>query len=154
VTRRTLLVGSLYLIPLLFLAVFFFYPLLSIFAVSFVPDGVVDLSGLRRLVSSDYYARVLGFTVWQAAVSTVLTVLLALPGAYVFARYRFPGKWLLRALTTIPFVLPTVVVANAFTAWLGPHSRLNLALMALLGMDSAPIDLQHTIWIILLAHIF
>ena len=153
-TRRTLLVGSLYLIPLLFLAVFFFYPLVSIFAVSFVPDGVVDLSGLRRLVSSDYYARVLWFTVWQAAVSTVLTVLLALPGAYVFARYRFPGKWLLRALTTIPFVLPTVVVANAFTAWLGPHSRLNLALMALLGMDSAPIDLQHTIWIILLAHIF
>jgi thiamine transport system permease protein len=154
VTRRTLLVGSLYLIPLLFLAVFFFYPLLSIFAVSFVPEGVLDLSGLRRLVASDYYARVLWFTFWQAAVSTVLTVVLALPGAYVFARYRFPGKWLLRALTTIPFVLPTVVVANAFTAWLGPHSRLNLALMALLGMDTAPIDLQHTIWIILLAHIF
>ncbi len=153
-TRRTLLVGSLYLVPLLFLAVFFFYPLLSIFAVSFVPEGVLDLSGLRRLVASDYYARVLWFTFWQAAVSTVLTVLLALPGAYVFARYRFPGKWLLRALTTIPFVLPTVVVANAFTAWLGPHSRLNLALMALLGMDTAPIDLQHTIWIILLAHIF
>jgi thiamine transport system permease protein len=83
-----------------------------------------------------------------------LTVILALPGAYVFARYRFRGKSLLQALTTIPFVLPTVVVAIAFTAWLGPRSWLNQALMTLFGLDRPPIDLQHTIWIILLAHIF
>jgi thiamine transport system permease protein len=146
--------GFLYLAPLLFLALFFFYPLLSIFALSFAPEGVVDLSALRKLVSSGYYARTLWFTVWQATVSTLLTVMLALPGAYVFARYQFRGKSLLQALTTIPFVLPTVVVANAFTAWMGPRSRLNLALMALLGLDRPPIDLQHTIWIILLAHVF
>lgn len=146
--------GFLYLVPLLFLALFFFYPLLSIFALSFAPEGVVDLSALRKLVSSGYYARTLWFTVWQATVSTLLTVILALPGAYVFARYQFHGKSLLQALTTIPFVLPTVVVANAFTAWMGPRSRLNLALMALLGLDRPPIDLQHTIWIILLAHVF
>ncbi len=146
--------GFLYLIPLLFLAIFFFYPLLSIFALSFAPEGVVDLSALRKLVSSSYYARILWFTVWQATVSTLLTVILALPGAYVFARYRFRGKSLLQALTTIPFVLPTVVVANAFTAWLGPRGRLNLILMTLLGLDHPPIDLQHTIWIILLAHVF
>jgi thiamine transport system permease protein len=146
--------GFLYLVPLLFLALFFFYPLLSIFALSFAPEGVVDLSALHKLVSSGYYARTLWFTVWQATVSTLLTVMLALPGAYVFARYQFRGKSLLQALTTIPFVLPTVVVANAFTAWMGPRSRLNLALMALLGLDRPPIDLQHTIWIILLAHVF
>jgi thiamine transport system permease protein len=146
--------GFLYLAPLLFLALFFFYPLLSIFALSFAPEGVVDLSALHKLVSSGYYARTLWFTVWQATVSTLLTVMLALPGAYVFARYQFRGKSLLQALTTIPFVLPTVVVANAFTAWMGPRSRLNLALMALLGLDRPPIDLQHTIWIILLAHVF
>jgi thiamine transport system permease protein len=148
-------VGALlYLVPLLFLALFFFYPLLSIFALSFTPGGMVDLSALRKLISSSYYVRTLWFTVWQATLSTLLTVALALPGAYVFARYQFRGKSLLQALTTIPFVLPTVVVANAFTAWLGPRSWLNLALMALLGLDQPPINLQYSIWIILLAHIF
>lgn len=146
--------GLLYLIPLLFLALFFFYPLLAILGLSFAPAGQVDLSALGQLVSSSYYIRTLWFTVWQAAASTLLTVGLALPGAYVFARYQFPGKTVLLALTTIPFVLPTVVVANAFLAWLGPRGQVNQLLMALFGLDSAPIDLYQTIWIILLAHIF
>lgn len=152
--RHQLLVGILYAIPLIFLALFFFYPLLSILAVSFAPEGVFDLRALHKLVSSGYYLRTLGFTVWQAALSTFLTVVLALPGAYIFARYRFRGKWLLQALTTIPFVLPTVVVANAFTVLLGPQGRLNLLLMTLLGRSEPVVDLQHTIWIILAAHVF
>jgi len=144
----------LYLVPLLFLAIFFFYPLVSIFVLSFAPEGTLDLSELHKLIRSDYYARTLWFTIWQATLSTLLTLTLALPGAYVFARYQFRGKSLLLALTTIPFVLPTVVVANAFTAWLGPRSWLNQALMTLFGLDRPPINLQYTIWIILLAHIF
>ena len=144
----------LYLVPLLFLAVFFFYPLVSIFSLSLAPGGQLDLYALRKLVSTGYYVRTLWFTIWQASVSTLITVLLALPGAYVFARYQFRGKSLLRSLTTIPFVLPTVVVANAFTAWLGPRSWLNLALATLFGQEGPALDLQHTIWIILLAHVF
>jgi thiamine transport system permease protein len=144
----------LYLIPLLFLALFFFYPLLSIFVLSFAPEGKLDLSALRKLISTDYYARILWFTIWQATLSTLLTLILALPGAYVFARYQFRGKSLLQALTTIPFVLPTVVVAMAFTALLGPRGWFNQILMALFSLGRPPINLQHTIWIILLAHIF
>jgi thiamine transport system permease protein len=153
-SRQQALAGLLYLIPLGFLAVFYFYPLTSILVVSLAPAGSLDISALARLLNTDYYLRILWFTIWQAALSTLLTVLLALPGAYVLARYRFSGKWLLQALTTIPFVLPTVVVANAFTALLGPNSRLNLALMAWLGSASPPIDLQFTLWMILLAHVF
>ena len=154
ILHQRVLVGMLYAIPLLFLGLFFFYPLLSILVVSFAPEGVFELRALHKLASSGYYLRILGFTIWQAALSTFLTVVLALPGTYIFARYRFPGKWLLQALTTLPFVLPTVVVANAFTALLGPQGRLNLLLMALLGRSEPVINLQHTIWIILAAHVF
>ena len=56
---------------------------------------------------------------WQATLSTVLTLLVALPGAYVLARYEFPGRRVVRALVTVPFVLPTVVVGSAFAALLG-----------------------------------
>jgi thiamine transport system permease protein len=57
-------------------------------------------------------------------------------------------------LTTIPFVLPTLVVANAFTALLGPRGIVNEGLMALLPLDTPPLQLQHTLGVILLAHIF
>ncbi len=142
------------LLPLIFLSLFFFYPLLAIFRLSLAPQGSLDLTALSKLVSTTYYARTLWFTTWQAAVSTLLTVVLAMPGAYIFARYRFPGKSLLQALTTVPFVMPTIVVAAAFNALLGPRSRLNLALMALFGLQRPLINLQHTLWIILLAHVF
>ena len=142
------------LLPLTFLIVFFFYPLLSIFGLSFAPEGRLELAAQAKLVSTSYYLRTLWFTIWQAALSTLLTVGLALPGAYLFARYDFPGKTLLRALTTIPFVLPTVVVATAFTAWLGPRGWLNQLLMSLLNREQPLFNLEHSIWLILLAHIF
>ncbi|MBC8263928.1 MAG: hypothetical protein H8E47_07365, partial [Anaerolineales bacterium] len=153
---------SLYLIPLAFLALFYFYPLLSIFRLSLAPEGRPALTALRGLVSTPYYVRTLWFTTWQAALSTLLTLLAALPAAYVFARYRFRGKSLLQALTTIPFVLPTIVVATAFTSLLGPKGWVNQVLMAVpsatlragLGLDRPPVNLVHTLAIILLAHVF
>jgi thiamine transport system permease protein len=51
-------------------------------------------------------------------------------------------------------VLPTIVVALAFSALLGPRSLPNLALMGFLGLDEPPLNLQHTLAIILLAHVF
>jgi len=141
-------------LPLVFLLLFYFYPLTSILTLSFAPEGRPSLAALEKLFRTPYYLQTLWFTTWQAALSTLLTVGLALPGAYVFARYDFPGKSLVRALTTVPFVLPTIVVALAFTALLGPHGLLNLALMGLLGLDRPPLDLQHTLAIILLVHVF
>ena len=141
-------------IPLLFLLLFYFYPLASILTLSFAPEGQFDPAALGKLFSTPYYLRTLWFTTWQAALSTLLTVGLALPGAYVFARYDFPGKSLVQALTTVPFVLPTIVVALAFTALLGPHGLLNTGLMSLLGLDRPPLNLQHTLAVILLAHVF
>src|SRR5688500_18757109 len=111
----------LFALPLLFLAIFFFYPLISIFGVSLAPEGQIDLSGFAELVTSSYYRDTLWFTVWQAALSTVLTLALAIPGAYVFARFKFPGKSLLLSLATLPFVRPTVVVAAAFLALIGQN---------------------------------
>ena len=59
---------------------------------------------------------IIWFTFWQAAVSTALTLLVALLPTYVLARYSFRGRRVLMAVTTVPFVLPTVVVGAAFIA--------------------------------------
>jgi len=144
----------IYVLLFAFLTLFYFFPLGSILGLSFAPQGELSLEPLGELVRSARYLRTLWFTVWQATLSTVLTVLLALPGSYVFARYGFPGKSLVQALTTVPFVLPTMVVSLAFTALLGPRGSFNLALMRFLGLQRPPLQLQHTVSIIVLAHIF
>ncbi len=141
-------------LPVLFLAVFYFYPVLKIFSLSFMPEGEWGPGKLHKLVSVSFYIRTFWFTFWQAALSTILTLLLALPGAYVFARYRFWGKNLLQSFTTVPFVLPTVVVAAAFQALVGPHGLVNAWFMSWFDLPYAPIRLNHTIWFILLAHVF
>lgn len=140
--------------PILFLLAFYFYPLGSIFSLSFAPEGSFDPSKIEKLFSSHYYFRVLWFTTWQAALSTILTLLLALPGAYVFARYDFKAKSLIQALATVPFVLPTVVTAAAFRALLGPGGLINSGLMALFDRTTPIINIDHTVWFFLLAHIF
>ncbi len=143
--------GLLYALPLGFLAVFFFYPLARIFQVSLVAPGDWQVGSV---LGAPFFRQVLWFTTWQAVVSTGLTLLAGLPLAYLFARYNFPGKSALRALTTIPFVMPTVVVAAAFAALLGPNGVVNQWLQAWFHLAAPPIRLQQTIWMILLAHTF
>jgi thiamine transport system permease protein len=117
-SRFTLLRRALFLLPLLFFAIFYFWPLGNIFGLSFFEREGAATAVFRDLTQSSYYLETLWFTTWQAALSTLLTLACALPSAYVFARYRFRGKNTLKAISTLPFVLPTVVVANAFTALL------------------------------------
>jgi thiamine transport system permease protein len=152
--RAQYIAPLLFALPLLFLAVFFFYPLGSILLTSLFPDGNLDLSGFAQIVTSSYYQQTLWFTVWQAVLSTVLTIALALPGAYVFTRYRFPCKSLLLSLATLPFVLPTVVVAVAFHSLLGRNGLVNDVLMTTFSLESPPIQLERTLTIILITHVF
>lgn len=137
----------LWLLPLGFIGLFFFYPLGRILTYSF------DLSVLTP-ENLHLTGSVLLFTLYQAVLSTLLTLLLGLPAAYLFARFDFPGKALLRALTAVPFMLPTVVVAAGFNALLGPRGWLNLGLMNMFGLETAPVQFVGTLGAILLAHIF
>ena len=153
-TVRRLLTGGLLLLPLLFFALFYFYPLGAILRLGLWPEGRLDTAALGQMFTSRAILGVLWFTLWQAVVSTLLTLALAMPGAYVLARYRFRGQSLIRAVATLPFVLPTVVVAAAFVALVGPSGVVNNWLMDALSLDVPPIRLSQTVWIILLAHVF
>ncbi len=142
------------LIPLIFFGLFYFYPLASILQLSFAPEGRFDLAAATEIFRDRYYLSTLWFTFWQAVVSTTLTLLLALPAAYVFATYDFRYKQTLRTISTLPFVLPTVVVANAFSALIGPSGLANGILQTVFNFEDPPIDIHQTIWMILLAHVF
>jgi len=136
----------LWLLPLSFLIVAFFFPLSRILALTF------DLN-ILTLENFQTAFHVLLFTLYQAIFSTFLTLLLGLPSAYLFARFNFRGKSLLRALTAVPFMLPTVVVAAAFNSLLGPRGLLSafhsfLFPLSQFSLHPSPFTL------ILLAHVF
>jgi len=140
--------------PLVFLGLFYIYPLGSILRASLARGDIGTAASIVKAVASPAVLKVLWFTIWQAALSTLLTLLFGLPGAYLFARYEFRGKAFLQALTGIPFVMPTLVVAAAFNALLGPRGLVNIALMNWLGLPSPPIQFTNTLTAILIAHIF
>jgi thiamine transport system permease protein len=145
--RRMLVFVALLALPLLYLLVFYFYPLEAILRLSLVGRGRVEPALLLGRLLSAGSLRVIRFTFGQALLSTLLTLLLGLPGAYVFARFSFPGKRIIQALTTVPFVLPTVVVAAAFSAVLGPQSLLS-------RWFGRGFDLRYTLAAIIIAHVF
>ncbi len=119
-------------IPALFIGGLFLYPLARILTTTLEGATLPDIVSDRRFLSTAW------FTLWQAAVSTVLTVVAAFPLTAVVARFRFPGSRLVLATTTVPFVLPTVVVGVAFlslglrdsiVAILSAHVFYNLAVV-------------------------
>lgn len=135
-TRVALAVG-----PLAFLGLFFVYPVTMIILRGLRPDGRWDPGIIGRVLGDPGVTGVVWFTFWQAVVSSLVTLAVGLPGAYVFARFRFPGKRLMWAALLVPFVLPTIVVGSAFLGLVGPTG--------LLG-----IDLTETVWVIIAAHVF
>jgi thiamine transport system permease protein len=154
VTVRRWVPGALLVVPVLFLAAFFVLPVGRIVALGLAPDGQPELGVLGRVVTDGAVRRVAWFTLWQAALSTLLTLAAGLPGAYVLSRFDFPGRAALRALVTVPFVLPTVVVGSAFLALLGPRSPVNDLLVAAFGDGAPTLDLRRTVTAILIAHVF
>lgn len=151
---RLLLSLLLWFLPLLFLLLFYLYPLASIFKVSFSRSINGFLFPFIEAFSSPRIRHIFWFTIFQALLSTGLTLLIGLPGAFLLARFKFRGKSLLQALMGIPFVLPTLVVAAAFNALLGPNGWVNLLLMSTFDLNAPPINFSYTLAAILIAHIF
>ncbi|RLN01500.1 iron ABC transporter permease [Haloarcula sp. Atlit-7R] len=111
------------------------------------PVGAV----IESVRSPDRRLGVIGFTAYQAALSTVASVALGLPAAYLLARYEFPGRRTLRSLTILPFVLPSIMVAVGFVATFGRNGTLN-AVLGALGLGQ--VNLLFTLEAVVIAHAF
>ncbi|MEF8779296.1 MAG: iron ABC transporter permease [Haloferacaceae archaeon] len=159
------------------LVVVFYYPVATVFREAFLLDGRLTgevfvgiltdpfyvgelgrlLSGdppgtvLRRLASPDRQLGIVGFTAYQAALSTAASVALGLPAAWILARFEFRGRETLRSLTILPFVMPSIMVAVGFVATFGRNGTLN-AILASVGLG--PVELLFTLEAIVVAHAF
>ncbi|HIE22659.1 MAG TPA: iron ABC transporter permease [Candidatus Korarchaeota archaeon] len=69
---------------------------------------------LPQAIADKAIRRALKFSFAQAFVSALLSVILAIPPAYLDATYDFKGRKLLKTMVTMPFTLPTISVALSF----------------------------------------
>jgi thiamine transport system permease protein len=104
----------LWAIPLVFIAVLFYWPIARITSLGFAGDWLATLTEPKTL-------EIIWFTLWQAGLSTLVTLAVAIPGAYLLYRRSFPGQQFVKALITVPFVLPSIVVAVGFTVFRNVH---------------------------------
>ena len=93
------LVGLFFILPLVVLTI----------------DGLT-VGDMGRVIGEALSSEVWWFTTWQAMVSSMTTMLVAMPATWLIARHDFRGRRVLVALLTLPFLLPTVVVGVAFLA--------------------------------------
>ncbi len=155
----------------------FYYPVGTVLVESVVVDGVVTLGVFvellrdpfyfgelarlfagenplavaRALASPDRRLGIVGFTAYQAGLSTVASVALGVPAAYLLARFEFPGRRTIRSLTIVPFVLPSIMVAVGYVATFGRNGTLNAVLT---GLGLPTVELMFTLEAIVIAHAF
>jgi thiamine transport system permease protein len=82
-------------------------------------EGYHDLSGAASAFDP-YLLRVVRFTLWQALLSTLLSIVPALFVARALSRHpRFPGRSLILQLFALPLALPAIVAALGILALYG-----------------------------------
>ncbi|WP_242494326.1 thiamine/thiamine pyrophosphate ABC transporter permease ThiP [Loktanella sp. IMCC34160] len=92
----------------------------------------------------------LRFTILQAALSTMFSVVLAIPVARALARRRFVGRGALITLLGAPFILPVVVAVTGLLAVFGRNGLVN----SMLDWFGLPIVSIYGLWGVVLAHVF
>lgn len=106
---------------LLLSSVFVVWPLFELVRQSFVGQisKSFGLENFGTFFSSAYFLRAAYNSLWVAAGTTVLTMLLGVPLAYAFSRFVFPGKVMLRVLVLLSMMSPPFIGAYAWIILLG-----------------------------------
>ena len=101
---------TLLLAPVVFLSVFFVVPVTNTILRYF------RFSEFSKILGNQSLRGVAWFSLWQAAISTLATLAVALPATWALSRFAFRGSRIARGILTAPFVLPAVVVAAGVLA--------------------------------------
>ncbi len=103
-------------LPLGYLALFFAWPLANVLLRGLTEDGGLRLDLAASTLTDGHVVKAVATTLWLACAGTLGSVAVGFPAAYALFRLRWPGVSSVRAAASVPFVLPTVVVAAAFSA--------------------------------------
>jgi len=124
--RREKLIYFAFVAPLLvYLAVFFIYPLISFLPTSFYYEGAFSFDKYLRAFTRPVYLRILRTTFSIAISTTLITLLLAYPLAYWFTNATGKTKGIITALIILPFWTSIIVRMYAWMSLLGHNGIFN-----------------------------
>ncbi|MDL2230097.1 iron ABC transporter permease [Treponema sp. OttesenSCG-928-L16] len=140
-------------------------PLAFILAAFVLPYGAALSQGLAAGHGAEVFSgeqlgslwRVLIFTLSQAFFSMLLALALGLPGAWLLGSGSFKGRRLMKALSSIPFAMPSILVVLGFVLFLGNSGWLNNLILMVQGKSpesAAPLSILYKPSAIILAHGF
>jgi len=116
----------IYALTAAFFAAFFIYPIGQTLAGAFFDaDGHFTAAFVGEVFRNAIYVEGLRNAFLLAVCSTLATMAIALPLAFLTDRFDFPGKKLLSALLLVPMILPPFVGAIGIRALLGSYGALN-----------------------------
>jgi putrescine transport system permease protein len=152
---RFVLIG----VPFLWLALFFLLPLLIVLKISLAESAIgippytplfengssglelhATLANFALIANDDLYLRAYLGSLGNAAVATVLCLMIGYPIAYAIARSQGVRQQLLLFLVMLPFWTSFLIRVYAWIAILEPNGLLNQALSAL-GLIATPLPL-------------
>lgn len=135
-------------------------PALAVTAIVFLlPVGAVllrsftDISVLWGTLTERYTWKLLGFTVLQASVSALFSIILAMPFAVFFSRYSFRGRRAILTICDAAFALPAILVVLGFVICYGNNGLLNRILAAVSG-GRRSVQILYSFKAIILAHVY
>ncbi|TFH02071.1 MAG: iron ABC transporter permease [Candidatus Thorarchaeota archaeon] len=137
--------------PIILLSIFLVFPVLSVIMLGLTSGTGNSFIGTLSAYDNQF---TIAFTFIQAIISTILALLVGIPGAMLLARLRFRGKSLIRALIIVPFVLPPIAVVVGFLQMFGSYGIIDSALMWLTQSSTSILNLAEGFVGIILAHTF
>jgi iron(III) transport system permease protein len=122
--------GGIMVLLLAILGAFIVYPVARVLWISLSDDqSNLTLVHFGNFFRRPLFREALWNTLWSGFLVVLCSAVLALPLAYVLARYEFRGKLLLQTAATLPLVIPPFVGAVALQLILGRSGMVNLLLM-------------------------
>ena len=140
--RREKLIYFAFVVPLLvYLAVFFIYPLISFLPTSFYYENSFSFDKYLRAFTKPVYLRILRNSFMIAGSTTLITLLLGYPVAYLFTNSTGRVKALVTAFIILPFWTSIIVRMYAWMSLLG-HNGIFNRLFIEGGVISEPIPMM------------
>ena len=152
--------GPAYSYPMgLWFTVFFLLPILIIVVYSFLKKGLhggvewdFSLNAYVQMFQSSY-AKLFVRTLWVTLLSTIISIVLALPCGYAMARSKY--QTLLLFLIIIPFWTNSLIRINAWIAILGNEGFINVTLRNLgLITDGLPLLYTQSAVVLVLVYMY
>ncbi len=118
---------------ILFLGLFFVYPMVRSLTQSVFFEGKFTLQFITSIFTNSSLRAGLINSLMIGVYTTLVTTAIALPMAWIFIRFSFPGKGIINGLVLVPMVMPPFVGALGMKYIFARCGSLNL-ILAKLGL--------------------